>query len=194
MLLTIISFLRIVIGKYGLLNIYSGVRLEPLYDFMLKIDGKNAIQAVNSEGVVDIYSRNIEKVVSVPNAVIENIDEEFDAIYSNSEMYYINKDGQIVSNKEVYPNNNIYAYNDNGKWGFKDRSGNIVLEAQYDFATDLNEYGFAGILLEGEWGVVNSNGEVIKQPSFVIDTYYLPTFVGEYLLEISDTYHCLELQ
>ena len=57
--------------------------------------------------------------------------------------------------------------------------------------TELNEYGFAGILLDGKWGVVNSNGEIIVEPSYIIDTYYLPTFVGKYLLETNEIYHCI---
>ena len=69
----------------------------------------------------------------------------------------------------------------------------MLVEPTYDFATDINEYGFGGIILEGKWGVVTSNGEVLKQPQFTLETYYLPIFIGEYLLEVSDTYHCLEL-
>ena len=108
-------------------------------------------------------------------------------------MNYIDKNGQIVSNTIVYPNNNIYAYCEDGKWGYKNKDGKIIISPVYDLATDLDEFGFAGILLDEQWGVVNSKGEVIKQPTFNLEIYYLPTFVGEYLLEVSSTYHCLEL-
>ena len=50
------------------------------------------------------------------------------------------------------------------------------------------------MILENKWGVVNSKGEIVKQPQFTIDNYYLPTFIGEYLLEVVETYHCLELE
>lgn len=164
------------------------------YTFMLRIDGKKAIEAVTPEGMVDIYSSNIEKVLSMQDAVIEEIDEDYTNIHSNSQSSYINQEGQVVSNLDVYPNNTIFAFEENGKWGYKDKSGKVVVEANYDFAQDLNEYGFAGIISNGNWGVLDNKGKIVKSPTFQLDTYYLPIFVGEYLLEVSDTYHCLELK
>lgn len=160
---------------------------------MLKVDGRNAIEAVTSDGIGDIYSEKIEKVLSVQDAVLETIDENYTIIHSNRESYYIDKAGQVVENTQVYPNNRIFVFQENGKWGYQDQDGNVIVEPKYDFATDIDEYGFSGIVLEGQWGVINAKGEIVKQPTFTLDTYYLPTFVGEYLLEVSDTYHCLEL-
>jgi hypothetical protein len=181
-------------GNYGLLNIYSGVAIEPTYTFMLTISGTKAIEAQDLNGNVDIFSNKLEKIATISGAIVERVDDDYTSIYSNSEMIYINNNGEIIENTEVYPNHKIYAYSENGKWGYKDKSGNVVIECKYDFATDVDTYGCAGILLDGEWGIVNSEGEIIKNPAFTIDTYYLPMFVGEYLLELSNDYHCLELE
>lgn len=182
-------------GFYGLIDIYNGIKIEPnYYTFMLKIDGKNVIEAENAEGLTDIYSSKIEKVFSIQNAVLENINEDYTIVHSSKESYYIDKDGQIVSNLDVYPENNIYAFKENELWGYKNKAGKVIIEPKYDFATDIDEYGFAGIVLDGKWGVVNSKGKVVKEPTFTLETYYLPIFIGEYLLEVSDTYHCLELK
>ena len=161
---------------------------------MLKVDGKNAIEAVTADGIGDIYSSTIEKVLSIPNVVLETINDNYTIIHSNSQSSYINKDGQVVLNSDVYPENTIFAFEQNGKWGYKDKNDKITVEPIYDFATDVNEYGFCGIILDGKWGVIDSKGNIIKDPTFTLDTYYLPIFVGEYLLEVSDTYHCLELE
>ncbi|MBR1539847.1 MAG: WG repeat-containing protein [Clostridia bacterium] len=160
---------------------------------MLKVDGKNAIEAVTADGMGDIYSSELEKVLSIQNAVIEEIDENYTIIHSNSESGYINREGQVVSNLEVYPKNEIFAFEENEKWGYKDSKGNVVVEPIYDFAIDINEYGFGGIILNGNWGIIDSKGKVVKTPTFTLDTYYLPIFIGQYMLEVSDTYHCLEL-
>lgn len=161
---------------------------------MLKVDEKKAIEAVTSDGVGDIYSSNIEKVLSINNAVLEKIDDNYTFVHSNCDGAYIDKNGQVVSNYEVFPNNEIFAFQENGKWGYKDNNNKIIVEPIYDFTTDLNEYGFGGVILDEKWGVINNKGKIIKEPSLNIDTHYLPKFVGEYLLEISDTYHCLEIK
>ena len=161
---------------------------------MLKVDGKNAIEAITADGMGDIYSSDIEKVLSIQNIVLETVDENYTVVHSNSECSYINKEGQVVLNKEVFPKNSIYAFEENEKWGYKDKDDNLVIGPIYDFATDINKYGFGGIVLDGKWGIVNSKGEIIREPGITLDTYFLPMFVGEYLLEVSDTYHCLELE
>lgn len=171
------------------------MKIEPnQYTFMLKVDGKNAIEAITADGIGDIYSSNIEKVLSTQNIVLETINEDYTAVHSNSECSYINKQGQVVSNKEVFPKNDIYAFEENEKWGYEDKDGNIIIGPIYDFAIDINKYGFGGIVLDGKWGIVNSKGEIIRKTEIALDTYYFPMFVGEYLLEVSDTYHCLELE
>ena len=136
-----------------MLDIYSGIKIEPdVYTFMLKVDGKNAIEAVTADGIGDIYSSDIEKVLSIQDAVIEEVDENYTVVHSNSQSSYINKDGQVVSNLEVYPKNTIFAFEENGKWGYKDKDGKVVVEPIYDFALDINEYGFAGIISERKLG------------------------------------------
>ena len=45
--------------------------------------------------------------------------------------------------------------------------------------TEINEYGFAGIRENGKWGVINSNGEIIQEPIYDIDSL-TPEFIGKY--------------
>ena len=74
-----------------------------------------------------------------------------------------------------------------------DKSGNIVVDCKYDVVTELNEYGFAGIVQENKWGVIDENGKVVVVPEYEIDTYYTPTFVGKYLLEELETKYCVDI-
>lgn len=139
-------------GLYGVLNIYSGVVIEPQYALMLVIDGKNAIEGELADGTMDIYTNSLEKVISMSNAVVENIDENYTRIYNYSDIEYINKNGEIVQNTEFYSDRELYAFNENGKWGYKNSDGEIIVDAEYDFVTELNQYGFAGVLKERKMG------------------------------------------
>lgn len=181
-------------NKYGLYKLNVGVVLEPNYAFMLKVNGKNAIEAVRDDGVVEIYSKDIQKTVEIAGAVLEEINDDYTIVHSNSESSYIDKNGNVIPNTEVYKDNKIYAFKENDRWGYKNKEGKIVIEAMYDYATDLNSYGFAGIRDNGKWGMVDSSGKVIEEPNYVIENdSYIPIFVGKYMLEITSTYHCIEL-
>ena len=182
-------------GKLGVLKVWEGAVVEPKYDQILRIEGKNAVEAITlNTNQTDIYSSTMEVVSTISGAIVDTVDENYAVIYSDSEKIYINKNGEIVSNKEVYPENKIYSTKVNGKWGYIDKNGKTVLEPIYDFVTELNEYGYAAIATKGVWGVINENGEIIVEPSYQLVIYYMPEFIGEYKLEQTDTVYCIEIE
>jgi len=181
-------------GKSGILNIYAGIEVEPEYDYIIVLDNINALEA-RKGNEVDIYSKKIEKVLTMKDAVVQNVNDNYVSIYSNSELNYINKDGELVKNTEVYKDSKLYSYKDeNDKWGFKNGNGDIIIECKYDVVTELNQYGFAGIYQDGKWGVIDENGTIIVDPIYEIETYYSPKFVGKYLLEEQESVYCIEVE
>lgn len=180
-------------GKSGVLNIYTGVEIPAEYDYIILLENAKALEARKNQEV-DIYSSNLEKVLTMSEGIVENIDGKYFAIYSKSELKYIDMNGNIVSNVDVYPEAKLYAYQaDDGKWGFADKSGNVVVECKYDIVTEINEYGFAGVYQDGKWGVIDSSGKEVVIPSYEIETYYSPSFVDKYLLEELETVYCREV-
>lgn len=179
--------------KSGILDVYSGVEVEAIYDYIIILENGRALEA-RKDNQVDIYSEKIEKMFTMENAIVEKVSDEYFAIYSKIEKVYIDSKGNIVQNTDVYKDLNLYSFRDNnGKWGFKDNLGNIKVEAKYDMVTELNEYGFAGIYENEKWGVINSNGDVITEPKYEIETYYEPSFIGKYLLDEGEFSYCTEI-
>lgn len=181
-------------GKSGVLNIYSGVEVEPEYDYIILLENAKALEA-RKGNEVDIYSEKFEKVLTMRDAIVEKVSDKYFSIYSDTEKQYIDNTGNLVENTDVYDNLKLYSYKaDDGKWGFVDAQGNIVVDCKYDRVTELNEYGFAGICQDERWGVIDSLGNVIVVPSYEIETYYEPNFIGKYLLEEGETIYCQEIE
>ncbi len=179
---------------YGVIDVYAGLEIVPEYDVIIPLENVHALEA-RKGSTVDIYSEKIEKIITMENAVVEAVSKDYVSIYSNTELEYINKVGEIVPNTEVYKDLKLYSYQaDDGKWGFVDKQGNLVVDCKYDVVTELNEYGYAGIFQENKWGVIDENGKVIVVPSYELETYYTPTFIGKYLLEEVESIFCTEIQ
>ena len=180
-------------GKSGVLDVYTGIEVQPEYDYILVLQNARALEArIGDEA--DIYSENIEKILTMSGAVVEKVADNYTAIYSENDLVYIDNTGKIVENTEIFKDLELYSYkSEDGKWGFVNANKEIVLEPKYDVVTELNEYGFAGIYLEGKWGVVDKTGKVVVEPKYEIETYYSPSFVGKYLLEEVEDIHCLEV-
>lgn len=181
-------------GYSGVLNVYTGIEIEPVYDYIIVIEGAKVLEARKGTEV-DMYSSKLEKVLTMENGIVESVNKEYVAIYSETELKYLNKTGDIVPNTEVFTESKLYSYKaEDGKWGYKNKAGNIIVDCKYDLVTELNEYGYAGIYQEGRWGVIDSNGKVIVVPSYEIDTHYMPKFLGKYLLQELDGVRCIEVE
>ncbi len=181
-------------GKSGVLNLYTGIEIEPQYDYIIVLENINALEA-RIGNKVDMYSKKIEKVLSMEDAIVQKINDEYVSIYSNSEIAYINKDGELVNNTEVFKEAKLYTYKaDDEKWGFADSTGKVIVECKYDRVTEFNEFGFAGICQDGKWGVIDEKGKVIVVPTYELETYYAPSFIGKYQYENLDSAICKELE
>lgn len=178
-------------GKYGVLNIYTGIEVEPEYDSILLTGNVKALEA-RKGNVVDIYSKKIEKVLTMNDGIVENIGNDFLVVHSNTEMQYLDKDGELTENTNVYKDLKLYSIQKDNKWGFSNSAGEIVVECEYDIVTELNEYGFAGICKDGKWGVIDSDGKIVEKPIHKIETYYTPQFIGKYQLDKLGDIHCIE--
>ncbi|MCI8362491.1 MAG: WG repeat-containing protein [Clostridia bacterium] len=133
---------------------------------------------ISKENIINMYNNKMVQQVSIKNGVLYTYDN-YIKLLSNTEMKYLNNDGNLINNKEIFTQNSVFSYNKNGKWGFVNKEDNIIVEAKYDMVTEFNNYGYAGICINDKWGVVNENGEIIQEPSYKID-WNEPEFIGKY--------------
>lgn len=49
----------------------------------------------------------------------------------------------------------------NGKWGFIDPDGNVVIKCQYDDVTDFTDEGLADVCINGTWQIIDKTGNLV---------------------------------
>ncbi len=163
----------------GIIDLTGKSLIDLKYNSIFKLDNTELLQAnVSSTSSITLINKNMEIIATVDEAEIE-VKDNYIRIYSANENLYFNKEGKEVTAQELFPNNNIYAKKINNKWGFVDKEGNLKVQNEYDMVTEVNEYGFAGIKKDGKWGVINSQGEIVQEPVYEIDSNN-PKFIGKY--------------
>ena len=167
-------------GKVGVINDKEEPIIEIQYDSIEKIEGTNyIITRLSENSSTQLYDKNFKQLCEMTNAIVQT-EENYVKVYNDTETRYFDLEGNEKQNTEIFPNNQIYAKSQDGKWGFVDKAGNVVVDYIYDKATDLNSYGYAGIKLDGKWGVVNSNGEIIVEPTYTVNIQTEPEFIKDY--------------
>lgn len=168
-------------GDLGIINARDSIIVDFKYDVLQKIQGSTVVEAkILSENKTELYSKAIEKVVTMTNATVYTYDN-YIQMYSDKEVKYFNLEGKEISNIEIFKNNTLFAKKQDDKWGFVDKTGNFVVKAEYERVTEFNEYGFAGIKQNDKWGVIDQGGNIILEPTYSFqESAADPEFIGQY--------------
>ncbi len=164
--------------KTGVIKSNGQVVVPIEYSTIQKVEGANCLQATiidnNTTSIIDSNGR-VKQGLEMSTLIKE---DNFIKILSDNDVKYYDLDGNETTYKDLFPNNKIYAIKQNGKWGFVDAQGNIVVRCEYDFVTEQNE-NFVGVKKDGKWGVLNVDGSSVKEAVYEI-AYNNITFLGEY--------------
>ncbi len=166
----------------GVIDKYDKNYINFEYNILSRIGDKNLLTGGNMEtDETTIFSSDMEKLVTMKDASTA-IYDNYVEIYNGQERVYIDNEGNIVNAKEILKDNKLYAVqNSKKKWGFENSNGEIKVECVYDFATELNEYGFAAVRDGNLWKVINSNGELLQDVSYDFgEDSEPPSFLGKY--------------
>lgn len=166
-------------SKLGVIDDKNNIKIDITNDSLQKIDGTELIETVTTkDNMIRLYSKDMSMVCEMEKANVET-KENYIKISNQEDVKYFSKEGKELKNTEVFTNNVLFAKKVGDKWGFADKSGKMVVEAKYDFVTEFNEYGFAGVKSEDKWGSVNTKGEVVIEPTYKLNDLN-PSFIKSY--------------
>ncbi len=180
----------------GIIDLTGKTLIELKYSSIFELENTELLQAnISSTNSISLINKNMETIATMDEAGVE-VEESYIRLYSKTGSRYFDYTGKELSVNQVFPNNAIYAKQEDGKWGFVDKDGNAKVEIDYDMVTELNEYGFAGIKKDDKWGVINEEGEIVQEPQYELDIVS-PTFIGKYFKTsewYGNSYYTTEVQ
>lgn len=167
-------------SKLGVIDNKDTIKIEIENNSLQRIQGTDLLKAVTaSNNSTKIYSKDMKKICELENATVEK-KNDYIVIYNDNQKKYFNKDGKELTNEDIYKDNILLSKSENNKWGFIDKNGDIVVEAQYDKVTEFNEYGFAAVKKDGKWGSIDVSGNEVIRPTYELKEESEPQFIGIY--------------
>lgn len=136
-------------GKYGIIDEQKAIKVEPTYTSITYNEKADLYIAEKADYSNDIIDNNF--VVRQSGILIDLDDEKGQLqLKQGEENKYYNFKFEEKKITEIQNNNTLFKSKQNGKYGFVDKNGNIVIDYQYDDATEQNNYGYAGIKKDGK--------------------------------------------
>ena len=174
--------------KYGIIDTENKVIIDFEYIDMTYVENGDFIKADKSDTETIIFDSNLGQKLS---GILSEINTEIGYIkmYTNNEYKYYNFKFEEKKSSDLLTKNTLFLSKKNDKYGFVDKSGNVVVDYIYDDGTEQNSKGFSAIKKDGVWGSINKSGIVSKDPSVNLDENIYIDFIGDWHLSNSGLYY-----
>lgn len=168
-------------NKYGIIDIEGKEKVNFNYTSISYNDKADIYVAEGENFKADILNNNLE--VKVSGILIDLNDTKGYLKIKTDEGYkYYNFKFEEKQEMEIYPNRTLFLSKNEGKYGYVDKSGAVIVDYIYDDAMDQNDYGYAAVKKDGKWGSIDNKGNIVQEPIYNLDEYLLIDFIGRWHL------------
>ena len=175
-------------GKYGVIDTENKTIIDFEYKNMMYIENGGFIQADKTDTVTILFDNNLgqkaEGIVSEINTEIGYI-----KLYTDNEYKYYNFKLEEKNSYDLLTTNTLFLSKKDGKYGYINKSGSVVVDYIYDDGTEQNTNGFASVKKDGLWGSINKVGAVSMDTVVNLDDSIYIDFIGEWHLSSNGLYY-----
>lgn len=175
-------------GKYGVINLENEEVIKFEYKNMEYVENGGFIQADRTDTETVIFDNNLgQKVTGIISEV--NTDKGYIKVYTNNEYKYYNFKLEEKNSFDLLTANTLFLSKKDGKYGYVDKSGKVVVDYIYEDGTEQNSKGFAAVKKDGAWGSINKVGAISCEPTINLDNNIYIDFIGAWHLSDSGLYY-----
>ena len=171
-------------NSYGIVNIDNNIKQKIEYASIEYYEDAQVyeLEPKNNENMENIILNN--QLEEITKGIISEayVQESYVRVWTEEEYKYYSLSGEEKNSADILVQNKIFLKKQNGKYGFVDKEGNVIVDFIYDDAKEQNEYGFAAVKKDGKWGAVNTKGEIVCEVNYNLDENLLIDFIGKYYL------------
>ena len=168
-------------NKYGVIDTNNQTKIAFDYTSLVYRKEANILEG-QKEGVnSDLINSNLE--VKLTGILSEyNAEKGYMKVRQGSEYTYYNFNFEEKKNTEILKGNTLFLNKENGKYGYVNTEGIVVVNYEYDDAKEQNEFGYAAVKKDGKWGAIDSKGNVIIEPQYELENQMVIDFIGKWYL------------
>ena len=168
-------------GKYGIIDLKNEEVIDYKYARLQYKDAEDIFILEDENANATLLNGDFEEKLK---CILIELNEEkgyFKARVGEEYKYY-NFKFEEKQAKDVLPSNTLYLSKKDGKYGFVDKEGKVVVDYIYDDAKEQNTCGFAAVKKDGKWGAIDSKGKVALEPTYELQDYFEIDFIGAWHL------------
>ncbi|MBR3254939.1 MAG: WG repeat-containing protein [Clostridia bacterium] len=168
-------------GKYGIIDLKNETIIDLKYARLLYKDVADIYVLEDETANASLLNGDFEEKLK---GILIEINEEkgYLKIRVGDDYKYYNFKFEEKKVEDILPSNTLYLSKKDGKYGYLDKEGNVVVDYIYDDAKEQNSCGFAAVKKDGKWGSIDSKGKVSLEPTYELQDYLEVDFIGTWHL------------
>lgn len=167
--------------SYGIINTSNETKVEFSYSYITYMSDESIIEADKADGSTDLMDTSFNvKVTGIVSEI--NTNKGYVKVRVNNENKYYNFRLEERTAQDIFTTNTLFLSRQNGKYGYVNKEGIVVVDYIYDDATEQNDYGYVAVKQNGVWGALDQNGNVIVTPSYELTQNTVINFIGKWHL------------
>lgn len=168
-------------GKYGIVDSNNNVKVEFKFNSAAYNEKADIYILEEDNANSTILNSNFEtKLTGILNEL--NEEKGYIKIRVGDEYKYYNFKFEEKQSKDVLTSNTLFLSKKDGKYGYVDKDGKVVVDFKYDDAKEQNSCGFAAVKKDGKWGSIDNKGNVCVDTIYNLDNYLEIDFIGKWHL------------
>ena len=167
--------------KYGIITTGGAIKLPFEYTFIKYETEADFIRAQKTDSIAQLLDREFN--VKAEGIVSEiNLDKNYIRLRVGEEYKYYNFKLEEKEAQEILSTNTIFLSKKDGKYGYVDEKGIVVVDYIYDDATEQNKYGYVSVKKDEKWGCLDPKGNVVQAPTYTLENNLVIDFIGTWHL------------
>ena len=167
--------------NYGIIDTSNQTKVDFTYSYITYMSDENFIEADKEDGNTDLLDTSFNvKVTGIVSEI--NTSKGYVKVRADGEYKYYNFRLEERTAQDIFTTNTLFLSRQNGKYGYVNKEGIVVVDYIYDDATEQNDYGYVAVKKNGVWGALDQNGNVIVTPSYELTQNTVISFIGKWHL------------
>lgn len=165
--------------NYGIINSAKEEKLPFQYTSIVYNKKADIYMAEDANFNTNVLNGNLESKLS--GMLLEfNEDDGYLKLRIDGSNKYYNFKFEEKAESDIFPNRTLFLSKQDGKYGYVDKDGKVIVDYIYDDAMEQNDFGYAAVKKDGKWGSIDTKGTVVQEPTYNLDDYLLIDFIGRW--------------
>ena len=168
-------------GKHGIINSSKEEKLPFEYTSITFSEKADLYVAEDINFNAKILNSNLDEKAS---GILSELNESkgYLKLRVDDGYKYYNFKFEEKQESEIFTSRTLFLSKKDGKYGFVDKAGKVVVDYIYDDAMEQNDYGYVAVKKDGKWGSIDGKGNVVQEPTYNLEDYLLIDFIGRWHL------------